>query len=320
MNLFVVVETGDHHISVLDGDRFEVLDRFPTPIAVHGGPKFSPDGRFVFVMSRDGWVQKYDLWSLAEVGRVRAGLNSRNIAISKRRQLARRRQLPARDADDPRRRRPLGRPRHRRGGPRRHALARLRRLPGARRATASSSRSRTRPRSGRSPPTRTRRRCTRASSTATRPAWRRRSAPPRASSPCGASPLAEPLDDFFFTPDYRHLIGASRSGDRGIVVNLTRRPRDRRAAAAGHAAPRLGHHLDARRPAGDGDPAPAGAAPLGDRHRQLGGGGHGRRPAAPASSCAATKRAPTSGPTPSSGRRATPSTSSTSRASRSSRT
>ena len=83
MNLFVVVETGDHHVSVLDGDRFEVIDRFPTPFAVHGGPKFSPDGRHVFVMSRDGWVQKYDLWSLSEVGRVRAGLNSRNIAMSK---------------------------------------------------------------------------------------------------------------------------------------------------------------------------------------------------------------------------------------------
>ncbi|WBU52874.1 cytochrome D1 domain-containing protein [Paracoccus sp. SCSIO 75233] len=83
MNITLVVETGDHHVSVLDGDSFEVLDRFPTPFAVHGGPKFSPDGRFVFIMSRDGWVQKYDLWSLQEVGRVRAGLNSRNIAISR---------------------------------------------------------------------------------------------------------------------------------------------------------------------------------------------------------------------------------------------
>ena len=82
MNLFLVVETGDHHVSVLDGDRFEVIDRFPTPYAVHGGPKFTPDGHFVFIMSRDGWVQKYDLWSLEEVARIRAGLNSRNIAIS----------------------------------------------------------------------------------------------------------------------------------------------------------------------------------------------------------------------------------------------
>ncbi|WP_374300346.1 cytochrome D1 domain-containing protein [Paracoccus sp. (in: a-proteobacteria)] len=82
MNITLVVETGDHHVSVLDGDTLTVLDRFPTPFAVHGGPKFSPDGRYVFIMSRDGWVQKYDIWSLREVGRVRAGLNSRNIAMS----------------------------------------------------------------------------------------------------------------------------------------------------------------------------------------------------------------------------------------------
>jgi dihydro-heme d1 dehydrogenase len=82
MNITLVVETGDHHVSVLDGDTFNVLDRFETPFAVHGGPKFSPDGRYVFIMSRDGWVQKYDIWSLHQVGRVRAGLNSRNIAMS----------------------------------------------------------------------------------------------------------------------------------------------------------------------------------------------------------------------------------------------
>ena len=83
LNITLVVETGDHHVSVLDGDTFAVLDRFETPFAVHGGPKFSPDGRYVFIMSRDGWVQKYDVWSLHQVGRVRAGLNSRNIAISR---------------------------------------------------------------------------------------------------------------------------------------------------------------------------------------------------------------------------------------------
>jgi WD40 repeat protein len=82
MNITLVVETGDHHVSVLDGDTFETLDRFATPFAVHGGPKFSPDGRYVFIMSRDGWVQKYDLYALQEVGRIRAGLNSRNIAMS----------------------------------------------------------------------------------------------------------------------------------------------------------------------------------------------------------------------------------------------
>ena len=32
--------------------------------------------------------------------------------------------------------------------------------------------------------------------------------------------LEEPLDDFFFDPEYRNLIGSSRDGGRGVVVNL----------------------------------------------------------------------------------------------------
>ncbi|MBB5204704.1 mono/diheme cytochrome c family protein/DNA-binding beta-propeller fold protein YncE [Inhella inkyongensis] len=82
MNLFVVVEGGDHHVSLVDGDRFEPIHRFPTRYALHGGPKFSPDGRFVFFGSRDGWISKYDLWNLKLVAEVRAGLNMRNVAVS----------------------------------------------------------------------------------------------------------------------------------------------------------------------------------------------------------------------------------------------
>jgi len=82
LNLFVVVESGDHHVTILDGDSFEPLTRFQSHFALHGGPKFSPDGRFVYFMSRDGWVTKYDLWGLTTVAEVRAGINSRNIALS----------------------------------------------------------------------------------------------------------------------------------------------------------------------------------------------------------------------------------------------
>jgi DNA-binding beta-propeller fold protein YncE/cytochrome c553 len=82
LNLFVVVETGDHHVSVLDGDRLERIHRFPSRYALHGGPKFTPDGRFVFFASRDGWITKYDLWNLATVAEVRAGINTRNAAVS----------------------------------------------------------------------------------------------------------------------------------------------------------------------------------------------------------------------------------------------
>ena len=82
LNLFIVVETGDHHVSVLDGDRLERLHRFPSRYALHGGPKFSPDGRFVYFASRDGWITKFDLYNLVVVAEVRAGLNTRNAAVS----------------------------------------------------------------------------------------------------------------------------------------------------------------------------------------------------------------------------------------------
>jgi len=82
MNLFVVVEGGDHHVSILDGDKLERIHRFPSRFALHGGPKFTPDGRYVFFASRDGWISKFDLWNLKMVAEVRAGINTRNAAVS----------------------------------------------------------------------------------------------------------------------------------------------------------------------------------------------------------------------------------------------
>jgi len=219
LNLTLVVETGDHHISVLDGDSFAVLDRFATPFAVHGGPKFTPDGRFVFVMSRDGWVQKYDLWSLAEVGRVRAGLNSRNIAMSHDGQW----------------------------------LAVANYLPGTLTILATDDLSVARiftvvSRSGQH---------SRVSAVYQAPQRMSfilalKDAPEiwEIATDPDADPVyegfvhsneknmiealpsseglfarrrietAEPIDDFFFTPDYRFLVGAARDGARGVVVNL----------------------------------------------------------------------------------------------------
>lgn len=82
LNLFVVVEAGDHHISILDGDRMEPIARFPSRFALHGGPKFTPDGRYVFFGSRDGWITKFDLATFRIIAEVRAGINMRNIALS----------------------------------------------------------------------------------------------------------------------------------------------------------------------------------------------------------------------------------------------
>ena len=219
LNITLVVETGDHHVSVLDGDTFEVLDRFETPFAVHGGPKFTPEGRYVFIMSRDGWVQKYDIWSLQQVGRIRAGLNSRNIAISRDgKHLAVANYLPM-------------------------TLTLL--------STADLSVERVMPIISKSGVH------SRVSAVYQAPQrdsfilalkdapeiWEVATDPDadpvyegfvhsQEKDMIEAIPsseglfarrrieIAEPLDDFFFTDDYRHLIGAARDGRRGVVVNL----------------------------------------------------------------------------------------------------
>ena len=82
LNLFLVVELGDHHVTLLDGDRMEPIHRFKSRFALHGGPKYSPDGRFVYFASRDGWISKYDIYNLKLVAEIRAGINTRNQAVS----------------------------------------------------------------------------------------------------------------------------------------------------------------------------------------------------------------------------------------------
>ena len=82
LNLFLVVELGDHHVTLLDGNKLEPVHRFKSRFALHGGPKYSPDGRFVYFASRDGWISKYDIYNLKLVAEIRAGINTRNHAVS----------------------------------------------------------------------------------------------------------------------------------------------------------------------------------------------------------------------------------------------
>ena len=82
LNLFLVVEAGDHHVTVLDGDRLEPIKRFKSRFALHGGPKFSSTGRYVYFASRDGWITKYDMYRLEVIAEIRAGINTRNAAVS----------------------------------------------------------------------------------------------------------------------------------------------------------------------------------------------------------------------------------------------
>ncbi len=82
LNLFLVVESGDHHVTVLDGDKMEPIYRFKSRFALHGGPKYSSGGRYVYFASRDGWISKFDMVTLDVVVEIRAGINTRNAAVS----------------------------------------------------------------------------------------------------------------------------------------------------------------------------------------------------------------------------------------------
>ena len=219
LNLFVVIESGDHHATILDGDRLVPLARFSTHYAVHGGPKFTPDGRFVFIMSRDGWVTKYDLWGLQEVGEVRAAINSRNIAISRDgKHLAVANYLPRTLAivstDDLRleklfqvadRHKTPSRVSAVYQAPQRNSfIAALKDVPEIWEIATDPN----------APPVHEgfvhsyeKGMVEALSSSSGLFALRRITVP-------------EPIDDFFFDPDYRNLIGSARDGNSAIVVNL----------------------------------------------------------------------------------------------------
>lgn len=82
LNLTLAVEHGGSQITLLDGDAMAPIARFPIRAALHGSPVFSPDGRFAHWASRDGWVTRFDLWTLKVVAETRVGLTTRTIAIS----------------------------------------------------------------------------------------------------------------------------------------------------------------------------------------------------------------------------------------------
>lgn len=215
-NLFVVVETGDHHATILDGDRLEPIHRFKTRFALHGGPKFSPDGRFVYFASRDGWVSKFDLYNLETVAEIRAGVNTRNLAVSDdgkyvlvgnylpgnlvlldASDLSLMKVIPARGEDGKDSRVSAVY----QAAPRRSFVVALKDAPEVWEIPYGS------------PPK--------------QKAWVHDYGPDSGEMLVGAPsfkvrriPVPQTLDDFFFDPSYRHLMGAGRAGTGGMVLDL----------------------------------------------------------------------------------------------------
>jgi cytochrome c553 len=219
LNLFVVVESGDHRVTILDGDRLEPITRFPSRYALHGGPKFSPDGRFVYFASRDGWITKYDLYGLKMVAEARAGINTRNLAISHDgRVVAVANYLPHTlvllDAGDltPLEVMPVkdlrGKTSSRvsavyQAAPRESFVVALKDLPEIWEISYAKQ-----------PP------AIYSGLVHSYEQGMEEALPATGAFPVRRIELKAPLDDFFFTPSYNALIGSARDSDRAVVVNL----------------------------------------------------------------------------------------------------
>ncbi len=80
-DLLLVTERESFSVAVIDGDSLEVAAHLEAGARAHGYT-FGPEGRYAYNLGRDGWLYKYDLYSMQAVRKVRLGLDARGIAIS----------------------------------------------------------------------------------------------------------------------------------------------------------------------------------------------------------------------------------------------
>ncbi len=79
-NVTLVVERGADRVWVMEDEK--VLDRFAFH-NVHGGLKYTLDGKNFYVPTRDGWIGHYSLENGRLEDRVRACVSLRNISLSR---------------------------------------------------------------------------------------------------------------------------------------------------------------------------------------------------------------------------------------------
>ena len=80
-DLLLVTESSYSRIAVIDGDTLSLAGRLESGYRAHGYT-FSSDGRFAYNLGRDGWLYRYDLYSLKPTSKIRVGVDARGVAIS----------------------------------------------------------------------------------------------------------------------------------------------------------------------------------------------------------------------------------------------
>jgi DNA-binding beta-propeller fold protein YncE len=82
LNLMIVMERDNKSLLAIDGSTHKPVGRVKDIGKQVHTQVFSPDGKFTYHISRDGWLTKIDLHTLKPEGIVRVGTDSRGTAIT----------------------------------------------------------------------------------------------------------------------------------------------------------------------------------------------------------------------------------------------
>jgi DNA-binding beta-propeller fold protein YncE len=83
-DLIVITERETGRLLFVDSSNHRVVKEIEAGYAIHA-PTFTPNSvsdRWLWAISRNGWLLKIDLYSLQVVGKIRVGLDSRGTAVS----------------------------------------------------------------------------------------------------------------------------------------------------------------------------------------------------------------------------------------------
>lgn len=77
-----VLSLDGHQVWMVDTDRFVIAHRMASPFELEGALQFSPDGHYAYAASPQGWIVKFDLWSLSVVATAWIGSGLPSLAVS----------------------------------------------------------------------------------------------------------------------------------------------------------------------------------------------------------------------------------------------
>ena len=81
-NVSLIINADKISFSIIDFKQSKIIHRFRSPHILQNDPKFSPNRRFAYLTSSDGWISKFDMLSLKVASTVRVGIQTRNLAVS----------------------------------------------------------------------------------------------------------------------------------------------------------------------------------------------------------------------------------------------